>query len=67
MDKAIIHCDDCGKEHTIQFEYISDLYGRDISCKHCKSINTFIKDFKWEKFDTTPIKLGNGGCGSVWR
>jgi len=65
MDKAIIYCNDCGKETTVKFTYVSEVYSLD--CPKCKSKNSYIKDFIWEYPDNTIIKLGNGGCGSVWR
>jgi DNA replicative helicase MCM subunit Mcm2 (Cdc46/Mcm family) len=68
MDKVIIECDDCNHKETIEFDSLMEIGDKMKKCKKCGSENVYTLDFIWEKEpDRTPIKMGNGGCGSVWR
>jgi anaerobic ribonucleoside-triphosphate reductase len=61
MDKVILECKDCEKKSTI-----SEVYG--VKCPKCGSEEIFILDILYEvEPDRTPIEMGRGGCGSVWR
>lgn len=68
MDKIILECDDCNVKWTVEFDSIMDISPQMQKCKKCGSENVYSLDFIWEKEpDRTIPKMGNGGCGSVWR
>jgi hypothetical protein len=57
-----LYCNDCNKQHTLKFEFVSDLFS--LKCPECSSEDIFFQDIispNSIKEDT--IVLGKGGRG----
>ena len=59
MGTAEVFCDDCDKWYTIEYEFVSDLFG--IKCPECKSDSVWFGDID-DGEDPCDVQLGRGGC-----
>ena len=57
-----LYCNDCNKQHTLKFEFISDLFS--LKCPECGSDDIFFRDIiSPNNIKEDTIVLGKGGRG----
>jgi len=58
MGKANLYCENCEQWYTIEYDYVSDLFGR--KCPKCNGDETWFGEIECDR--SGEIEMGRGGC-----